>query len=312
MQSASILRLFSAVAVALSLWSTGYLTGLSARKLTGLSGGTGEPSLARSCNADTPPAPATINDSALLGRLEAACRAAAEAGESLSDLPGQLARESCRVSVAAEGSELLPVAERVRRLDRSVVIVGTLFHCGKCQQLHFAHASGFAVGTDGSIATSYHVMDEQDVRVACVMDIEGRMFKVKGVRAARKRDDLAILETTAAGLEPLPLTAGASPGEDVLVLSHPSGSLFTLTSGIVSRAYRPDRRSDGPPWLTITAPFARGSSGAPVVDTRGNVVGVVSQTRPLLADQDGAPHNHPQMILYQCSPARGLIELITP
>jgi S1-C subfamily serine protease len=286
-----------AAALAPTLWLAGYTAGHRETSPT-------PPSTL--CTAQEPTPAAVASDTSRLRRLEAACRNEAPP---LEDIPGQLARTSCRLDAPAPLAEPLPTEERVRRLDESVVVVGTLYHCGKCQNLHFSQATGFAVGRGGAVATSYHVLGEQDVKSAAVMDHRGRTFPVRGVLAAREEDDLLILDTAATDLAPLPLSGEASPGEEVLVLSHPSGSLYSLTSGIVSRLYRQNRRGDRPPWLTITAPFARGSSGAPVLDRKGNVVGVVSQTRALFAENDGEANNYPQMILNNCSPARGLLDL---
>ncbi len=62
----------------------------------------------------------------------------------------------------------------------------------------------------------------------------------------------------------------AQEGENILVIGHPEGLKFTISSGIVSRMANDV--------LQISAPVSPGNSGGPVYDQRGNLVGVVSST----------------------------------
>lgn len=68
-------------------------------------------------------------------------------------------------------------------------------------------------------------------------------------------------------------------GDPVFVLSHPRKRFYFFTSGMVARNYmKPLTTEVKVPEMDITADFAAGSSGAPVVDNMGNLVGTVSTT----------------------------------
>ena len=74
------------------------------------------------------------------------------------------------------------------------------------------------------------------------------------------------------------------------------------------------RRSgeDGPKYreMTVTADFAKGSSGAPVLDRTGAVVGIVRRTSPAYAEQKNGVKTNVQMVWKRCVPSSALFELL--
>jgi serine protease Do len=128
------------------------------------------------------------------------------------------------------------------------------------------YGSGFFVAGE-LVATNKHVLEcggRGSVRVAG----SGRPFPI--ISTWRDpRHDLALVRVTGAGVRPLPLSEGwPSVGEDVYVAGNPEGLQGTFSRGIISGL----RRGEG--LLQFDAPVSPGSSGGPVVDGRGRVVGV--------------------------------------
>lgn len=128
--------------------------------------------------------------------------------------------------------------------------------------------SGFFVA-DGLVATNKHVLEcggRGSVRVAG----DGRPFPV--ISTWRDpRHDLALVRVTGAQVRPLTLSERwPSVGDDVYVAGNPEGLQGTFSRGIVSGL----RRDEG--LLQFDAPVSPGSSGGPVVDGRGRVVGVTA------------------------------------
>lgn len=131
--------------------------------------------------------------------------------------------------------------------------------------------TGFAVGSDGRVATSLHVVqDRSEVRVTTE---DGRTYDDVRVVAYDERHDLVVLRIPATGLRPLRMTRRElGPGEPVVAIGHPLGLENTVSDGVVS-AVREGRGAD---LVQISAPISPGSSGGPVLDDRGRVIGVAT------------------------------------
>ena len=82
------------------------------------------------------------------------------------------------------------------------------------------------------------------------------------------------------GLKPLPLGSTAVPGTPIHVMGHPGDSFFYFSAGHIANY---ERDQDAVLWLNVTADFGQGSSGGPVLDGAGNIVGQVSRTYTLYA-----------------------------
>ena len=131
--------------------------------------------------------------------------------------------------------------------------------------------TGFVVGEDGRIATSMHVVqDKRDVHVTLA---DGRVFDDVRVIDHDERHDLVVLKIPARELRPLRLTRRVlEPGEPVVAIGHPLGFDNTVSDGVVSAV----RNTRGDDWVQISAPISPGSSGGPVLDDRGYVIGVAT------------------------------------
>ena len=145
-------------------------------------------------------------------------------------------------------------------------------------------ASGFVVHSSGIIVTNYHVI--QDVKFANVEFNDGKMSSVKAYLLLAPDKDLAILELSAlAGPLPALQLAPESPrkGEEVAAFGAPFHFSFTMTKGVVSGLRTPqEMRNAGVlsnvNWIQTDASISEGNSGGPLVNMRGEVVGVNTVT----------------------------------
>jgi hypothetical protein len=102
-----------------------------------------------------------------------------------------------------------------------------------------------------------------------------------------------VFRIEAKNLTPLPVaSAYAEIGSWVGVLSHPGDNFYVFTTGTVSR-YSTNKNDDGKRerWMGLTAEYAGGSSGAPILDKYGAVVGMAALT--LTIDDGGAGADNP-------------------
>ncbi len=204
-------------------------------------------------------------------------------------------------TVALDGPEL------VQRMRAATVMFHTAYKCGRCENWHGGVATGFVIHPDGWVVTAAHVIDDlPEGHVVGVMTDREVALPVTGVWARDDDRDIAIVKVDGENLPTLPLAAVEPvPGSAAHVMSHPRGHFYVLTSGMVSRV---KDGSDPDTRLEITADFARGSSGAPVVDQTGSVIGIALSTVTLNANEE--EKTDAQMVLKRCAGVTDLRELI--
>ena len=144
-------------------------------------------------------------------------------------------------------------------------------------QIEHGIGSGVVISPDGYIVTNNHVVDGAvDIRVTTS---NRRVLKAKLV-GTDPLTDLAVLKVDATDLPSVPWgdSTAVRPGQTVLAFGNPFGLRFTVTRGIVSAVHRanPDASDPRKPGLFIQTDAAinQGNSGGPLVDTRGEVVGI--------------------------------------
>ncbi len=157
----------------------------------------------------------------------------------------------------------------VAKAKPAIVTITTYDSAGKEAGL----GTGFLVD-DSHVVTCYHVMEE--AAKATVKTADGKTFKVKEIAASDRIADVAKLSLTAPikGAKSLTLSKSLpKQGEKVVVVGSPLGLELTVSDGIVSAI----RDLPGiAKMLQITAPISPGSSGSPVLNLTGEVVGVVT------------------------------------
>ena len=202
----------------------------------------------------------------------------------------------------------------------AVVLIGSIYKCGKCEDLHLgASGSGWIADPDGLIVTNAHLFADGKDDPIGVMTIDGEVFPVKQIIVADTARDIAILRIDPGDktLPALPLADAAPPGEEISVISHPQGRHYCLTSGRISRYHREKNEVSGETndWVSITADFALGSSGAPVLNSDGEVVGMVASTLTAYAENSDCkahPERDVQMVFKDCVPLTSLRAIFQP
>ena len=152
-----------------------------------------------------------------------------------------------------------PIAERVRRSTVQVL-------SGRHGQ-----GSGIIVKSDGVIVTNAHVVGRPPISVRLW---DGSSFPAR-LEARNARRDLAVLRIATRGLAPTELgdSDRLRVGELVMAVGNPLGFVGAVTTGIVHAIGR--RPGLGPTqWIQAEVQLAPGNSGGPLVDARGQVVGV--------------------------------------
>ncbi|MGD7654562.1 MAG: S1 family peptidase [Verrucomicrobiales bacterium] len=191
--------------------------------------------------------------------------------------------------------------------EEAVYLVGAVYQYGESEEWHVAGvASAWALTTDGVMVTNYHLFEKAKGTLMGVCDRRGKSYPITEVLAASKKDDVVIFKTSATGIAAFPLGPALDAGAGVHVVSHPKRRFFTHTKGIVSRYYvRPNKDNPEPTiWMSITADFAVGSSGGPVLDEQNRLVGMVANTHPIYTGRkigDDAKGSQ-QMVVKNCVP----------
>ena len=229
----------------------------------------------------------------------------------LADLKRQLTQKHSKVELGEIPLHSVSPNKLYDQVCKSVLVMGRLYNCGKCSKWHTSMASAFAIGQDGIIVTNHHVLEKDDGEILGAMDYRGNVYSIEKVLAANEEDDLAILKLRNAELTPMALGKPANVGSDVWVISHPDRKMYMMTKGMVSRYNmimdknrKPGRR------MSITADYAKGSSGAPVFNRKGQVVGVVSSTNSIYYNIVNGKKENLQMVVKNCIPVESIHRLI--
>ncbi len=134
--------------------------------------------------------------------------------------------------------------------------------------------SGFVLTQDGYIMTNAHVVDGADEVIVTLTD--KREFRAK-IIGADKRTDVAVVKIEATGLPAVKIgdTSRIRAGEWVMAIGSPFGLENTVTAGIVSAKQRDT--GDYLPFIQTDVAINPGNSGGPLINMRGEVIGINSQ-----------------------------------
>jgi len=181
--------------------------------------------------------------------------------------------------VAAMSAQNVPSTNKGRHLDIpaisreangaivSIVMSNTDGH-------PIAQGSGFLISKDGHVVTNYHVIKSGSS--ALVKLPNGTFFTVDGVLASDKNRDVAIIKAHGSNFRTLTLgdSARLQVGEEVVAIGNPLSLESTVSNGIVSAIRTVE--NEGGKFVQITAPISPGSSGGPLFNMAGEVVGITT------------------------------------
>jgi hypothetical protein len=168
----------------------------------------------------------------------------------------------------AQNNEPSTAGQIYKQASPSVVLVEIYNEEGSV----FKTGTGFLVSAEGKILTNYHVI--ANTRRATVRLTNGDAYDTVEVIDIDKQKDLALIKIKAANLPFLTLgqSSAVEVGEKIYSISNPFGIFRnSLFEGLVSAV----RAGSSYRFFQITAPVSPGSSGGPLINTKGEVVGLV-------------------------------------
>ena len=169
------------------------------------------------------------------------------------------------LSITTVGLAFEDVSSIAKEILPGTVLIQTYDMSGRA----LGQGSGFFVSEKGDIVTCYHVL--KGYSSANVTTLDKKEYRVKNITAINKTNDLIkiSLSTTDHDFNSLKLnTTPFEVGQEIIVIGGPLGLENTVSNGIIS-AIRDNRTQ-------ITAPVSPGSSGGPVVNMKGEVIGIVA------------------------------------
>jgi S1-C subfamily serine protease len=167
-----------------------------------------------------------------------------------------------------ESNESLP--SLIKRIKPSTVIIFVYDGKGEFLQL----GSGFFISQNGDVITNYHVI--QGAGSAEVKTSDGKTYSITHIVAVDEQSDIIRLSVDIPSKYVHPLSLSATipeVGERIIVYGSPLGLEKTVSDGIVSAI----REVPGyGKLIQITAPISLGSSGSPVLNMQGEVIGIAT------------------------------------
>lgn len=205
------------------------------------------------------------------------------------------------------------------RLESSLIF-GKMGVCGKCPDMHFDFiATATPVTEDGVCLVNYHMVRPivegnpaytQGDSVYFVADCNSQCYPITEILAFSPSEDIAVIRVDTRGnhLRAIPLGKTSETGQHINLISHPKQEYFTYSQGFVTRHvlynYPDDPELD---LMEISADFAEGSSGGPVLDDCGNLVALVRASKTLYLDKECRT---PQMVRKVTIPVTSLKKIL--
>jgi tetratricopeptide (TPR) repeat protein len=166
------------------------------------------------------------------------------------------------------GQENLPAL--IKKVEPSIVVVLTYNREGKI----VGQGSGFFINQEGNVITNYHVL--QEASRAVIRTHGGKEYSVGAIVTEDKEGDLIQVSVNIPkeAVQPLPVTPQLPEvGEKIMVVGTPLGLDQTVSDGIVSAIREIPKFGK---IIQVTAPISPGSSGSPVINMKGEVIGIAT------------------------------------
>ena len=266
--------------------------------------------------AEAPPPVEFIDDDGFLKSFEESlCKAGDDASappwSKLKEPAGRLASAWKR---PAPSTQPVPAGQLYRRCSDAVLAISSAWkndagawECGE-------PATAWCIDPSGIAVTNAHVFESaRPSEVFGVMTRRGVFLPVVSLLARDEHRDVAIFRIPAKDLPVLALSPDEPVGNPIAVISHPDQQFYTFTQGSITRYTLLREKPEQPPvpYLCVSADFARGSSGGPVLNGNGAVVGMVCSTMTTYYGRKGEdPDDDVQMIVRFCIRARSVLQVL--
>lgn len=162
----------------------------------------------------------------------------------------------------------IPLSELYNKIKPSVFLVYTSDKKNRFQ------GSGFFVSKDGLAVSNYHVFEGTSQGLEIIETLDGMQFQIREVLDKSKENDYIIFRVNIGNYNvgnPIPIVSQPPDiGEDVFAIGNPHGLEHTLSRGIIS-GYRKNNKL-----IQTTTEITHGSSGGPLLNMKGEVVGITT------------------------------------
>ncbi|MFH1171255.1 MAG: serine protease [bacterium] len=135
------------------------------------------------------------------------------------------------------------------------------------------HGTGFFLTADGVIATSRHIL--VGATDAVIMVKSGNYFPIDSILSCDSEKDYCLIKIDVEDAPFLALgdSSAVVVGDPIVLIGHPYGNFFSVSNGLISRIHEYEKAGT---FFQITAQASPGSSGGPVLNTYGQVVGILN------------------------------------
>jgi serine protease Do len=212
--------------------------------------------------------------------------------------------------------------------SKSLPAVGLVAMCSKPNILHESivnAATTFAVSEDGICITNFHVLfaysqyqTMNNLGEFIVRMGNGKYYILKKIIAISAQNDIAIIQLDTKG-EKIPFLKFASTkpviGDEIYLIGNPSGMAYYFSKGMVTNFHNEfiplpsGNKIVRRDLMSISADFAVGASGSPILDNHGAIVGLVSSTH-IIEQKMYNNSSLTQMVVKNTIPLTTLIQLI--
>lgn len=191
--------------------------------------------------------------------------------------------------------------EIYRKCSDAVLMFGNYYKYDEKGEMYAGvGASATALTPDGICMTNYHVMealikkDWHEIKevnedsLYYVGTRQGKVYPIIRILGYSKAGDIAFFQVDTRGdkLAYLPIGTPLETGAEISVISHPQQLFYMFARGVVARNTTYGNKFPNTDRMEITADYAVGSSGAPILDKYGNIAGMVASTTGLYFDQE--------------------------
>lgn len=166
----------------------------------------------------------------------------------------------------------MKITELIKKVRKSVVRIHAIYADGE-----ESHGSGFIVDKKGMILTNHHVVIKTHAVVVVFYD--GRIDIGRVIFSDPYRD-IAFIIVKSRNLRPVKLNFGRyiQAGEEIITIGHPADLPYSVSKGIISYPRRIREQEPNLVHIQYDASSHPGSSGGPLLDLRGTVIGIVTET----------------------------------